>query len=168
LCSCSGGTGDEPSVAADGLWPTLVGGWGATSLRCSCNPARMVTTSCCLCRKDPKRRQTRRASRPAADEVRVDHQPQDREGPRPHDPAVSTRSRGRDRPVTESADDAGSCASTFSKTSGARSPMPWRARCYECGPEVPITLPVYETSRKGMAGSLSERSVECWPRQSVK
>ena len=40
-----------------------------------------------LRRQDPERRQARRPPGRAANEVRARHQPEDREGPRPHDPA---------------------------------------------------------------------------------
>ena len=42
-----------------------------------------------LRRQDPQGRQARRPARRAAHQVRAGHQPQDRQGPRPHDPAVA-------------------------------------------------------------------------------
>src|SRR5512143_158343 len=47
-----------------------------------------------LCRQDPQGRQARRPPRRAAHEVRAGHQPQDRQGPRPDDPAVAPRAGG--------------------------------------------------------------------------
>jgi hypothetical protein len=32
--------------------------------------------------------------------------------------------------------------------------MPWRAKCYECGQEAPITRPVYETLSSYAEGDL--------------
>ena len=48
-----------------------------------------------LRRPHPQRCETRRPGDRAADEVRAGHQPQDREGARPHDPAVAAAARGR-------------------------------------------------------------------------
>ena len=47
-----------------------------------------------LRRQDPQGRQARRPARRAAHQVRAGHQPQDREGPRPHDPAVGAGAGG--------------------------------------------------------------------------
>ena len=44
--------------------------------------------------QDPEGRQARRSARRAAHEVRAGHQPQDRQGPRPHDPAVAAGAGG--------------------------------------------------------------------------
>ena len=44
--------------------------------------------------QDPQGRQARRPARRAADEVRAGHQPQDRQGPRPDDPAVAPAAGG--------------------------------------------------------------------------
>ena len=45
-------------------------------------------------RQNPQGRQARRSPGRAADEVRAGHQPQDRQGPRPHDPAVAAGAGG--------------------------------------------------------------------------
>ena len=47
-----------------------------------------------LRRQDPQGRQARRSARRAADQVRAGHQPQDRQGPRPDDPAVAAGAGG--------------------------------------------------------------------------
>ena len=46
-------------------------------------------------------REARRSARRAAHKIRTGHQPQDREGPWPHDPAFGTNSGGRDHPVID-------------------------------------------------------------------
>jgi putative ABC transport system substrate-binding protein len=50
---------------------------------------RSVSAVRYLHRQDSQGREARRPARRAADEVRVGDQPQDRQGPRPHDPAVA-------------------------------------------------------------------------------
>src|SRR6185295_16630501 len=59
--------------------------------RRSCRP---LPARCHPCRQDPQGRQARRYSHRAAHEVRVDHQPQDRQGARPDDPAVAPAAGG--------------------------------------------------------------------------
>ena len=54
------------------LWPKLCGHAQARRL---------------LCGQDPQGRQARRPAGGATDDVRLSHQPEDRQGPRPHDPA---------------------------------------------------------------------------------
>ena len=54
-----------------------------------------------LCRQDPQGRQAGRPSRRAADEVRARHQPQDRQGARPHDPAVAAGAGGSGHRVNQ-------------------------------------------------------------------
>ena len=48
-----------------------------------------------LRRKDPQGRQARRSAGPAADQIRAGHQPQDRQGARPHRAAIAPRPRRR-------------------------------------------------------------------------
>ena len=48
-----------------------------------------------LRRQDPERRQARRSPNPAADPVRARRQSEDREGGRPHRPAITATARGR-------------------------------------------------------------------------
>ena len=50
--------------------------------------------------KGPQGRQARRSADPAADDLRVGHQPQDREDPRPVDPAVTSLACRRGYSVT--------------------------------------------------------------------
>src|SRR5713101_6644874 len=47
-----------------------------------------------VCGPHPKGRETGRSPRGAADDVRAGHQPQDRQGPRPDDPAVALAASG--------------------------------------------------------------------------
>src|SRR6185295_5778429 len=55
---------------------------------------RRLSACCQIRRSHPQGRQARRSPRRAADEVRVGHQPQDRQGPRPDDPAVGAGAGG--------------------------------------------------------------------------
>ena len=54
-----------------------------------------------LRRQDPQGRQARRYSHRAAHEVRAGHQPQDRQGPRPDDPAVAPAAGGSGDRIVE-------------------------------------------------------------------
>jgi putative ABC transport system substrate-binding protein len=72
------------------LWvPGLRGRRRASVVRAQ--PARRLASGRGLCRQDPQGHQARRPASGTADEVRVGDQPQDRQGPRPHDPAVYSR-----------------------------------------------------------------------------
>src|SRR6266849_6200258 len=55
---------------------------------------RIVSSRRDLCGQDPQGRETRQPPRPGAHQVRADHQPQDRQGPRPDDPAVAPAAGG--------------------------------------------------------------------------
>jgi putative ABC transport system substrate-binding protein len=57
---------------------------------------RLGSALCRLCRPDPQRREARGPSRGGANKVRASHQPQDCQGTRPDDPAVSTAADGPD------------------------------------------------------------------------
>ncbi len=59
------------------------------------NIADLLRRTAALRRQDPQGRQAWRSAHRAADEVRVRDQPQDREGPRPHDPAGGAGAGGR-------------------------------------------------------------------------
>ena len=59
-----------------------------------CEPDRAGTTGHVLCGADPARRHARRPARGAAHQVRAGHQPQDRQGPGPDDPAVAPAEGG--------------------------------------------------------------------------
>src|SRR4029450_7631904 len=54
-----------------------------------------------VCRPSLPGRKTSRPSGRAADEIRLDHQPQDRQGPRPHDPAGAAGAGGSGHPVVD-------------------------------------------------------------------
>jgi hypothetical protein len=78
--------------------PTAVGGREyaeAGGLLIRCELPRAVRASGGLRRQDPEGCETRRPSGGAADEARAGHQPQDRQGPRPHHRAVAARARIR-------------------------------------------------------------------------
>src|SRR4029453_18626069 len=74
------------------------GGGGVDELRPE--PLRGLATNRRLCRPHPEGREARRPPRRAANEVRVRDQSQDRQGSRPHNPAVAADAGGRDHPVT--------------------------------------------------------------------
>jgi class 3 adenylate cyclase len=87
---------------------------------------RAVPTRGHLRGQDPQGSQARRPTRRATHEVRAGHQPQDREGPRPHDPARGARAGGRNHSVTPP---------SWLDATGRRRPT--RA-CWTCGREVAV------------------------------
>src|SRR5262249_4903932 len=58
-----------------------------------------LPTGCRLRGQNSQRRQACRTSDRATDDVRVDPESQDRQGPRPDDPSIGTRAGGRSDPV---------------------------------------------------------------------
>ena len=72
-------------------WPAVV--WP--------EPCQPEPAGCDICRQNPQRREARRASGGTAYQVRVSHQPQDRESAWAHHPPVAAVARGRGDSVIE-------------------------------------------------------------------
>ena len=83
---------DTPPVAGGVLAPGVCARWrfdGIQRGRAGC-----IAASGDLRRQDSEGRQTRRPALKATHEVRARHQPQDRQGPRPHDPTLAAGAGG--------------------------------------------------------------------------
>src|SRR5882672_4425862 len=89
--------GGEPSA---NVLRTEVGG-GRRSRELRTEPLGGVPIRRHIRGQDPEGRQAGRPARRAADEVRADHQPQDRQGPRADDSAVAAPASGRDYSVID-------------------------------------------------------------------
>jgi hypothetical protein len=85
----------SPGLATSSLQSAATGWSCSRRLRPVSRGSRSSSAGSGLYRSHSQGRKTKRPPGAGADQVRAGHQPQDREGARPHYPALSARARGR-------------------------------------------------------------------------